>query len=206
MCPTASHEHDCLSDVIGVPPWMRRAPGPLRGVSGRAPATGTRAAEPASPRCMQLTTSNDLTASCDRDVNVRELTEQSRIVMYFCPCSPLSPEDGHHSGALDLAEHRAFDFHRDDFLALNSSLLGLSSAPHKQQRAVAADLQRLLLSDPMLCLAVELHLRTFTVDETRWYCRSVVVLARSKAHLLPDTCRPEGTPTSTIAYMQAQGL
>jgi peroxiredoxin len=147
-----------------------------------------------------------LTASSGRVVDLGELAEQSHIVLYFYPGTSVSPEDGHRSAALDIAEHRAFDLSRDDFLALNSRVLGVSSESHEQQRAVAADLQHLLLSDPPACLAVELHLRTFTVDEKRWYCRNVVVLARGKAHLLADTRSPDVAPARTIAWMRAQGF
>jgi len=109
-------------------------------------------------------------------VDLGELADQSRIVLCFYPGGP------------------------------NSRVLGLSSEPHEQQRAIAADLRHLLLYDPAACLAVELHLRTFTLDETRWYCRNIVVFARGKAHELPETRGPEGTPARTIAWMRAQGL
>jgi len=169
-------------------------------VSGLPPLAGATTDGLASPAKISLTASSGDVVNLDGEL------EQSSIVLYFFPGAQVSPEEGHESPELDAAQHRAFDEHRDNFLALNSLVLGVSSQPHEQQRVAAADLQHLLLSDPTARLADELNLRTFSMNDTRWYCRAVVVLAREKAHVLSQTRGAGASASQTIAWMRAQGL
>jgi peroxiredoxin len=107
-----------------------------------------------------------------------ELAEVSRAVLYFYPGHVCSPEGGYDSPALDEAQHRAFARHWSDFLALNCLALGVSSqSRHEQSVAVSA----LGVGHPLLCdgdrrLADELGLPTFTVDNTAWYCRLMLIV------------------------------
>jgi peroxiredoxin len=149
-----------------------------------------------------------LTANTGEVVDLFELAAKSPVVAYFYPAAEVSPEDGYQSLALDAAQHRAFTAHRPDFLARNCRVLGISSQPHEQQRlaALETEVEHLLLCDTSLWFARELSLRTFSIDEVRWYCRSLVVFARDRVHVFSTVRSAQGSPAQAIGWMRAQGI
>lgn len=149
-----------------------------------------------------------LTDHTGATVDVSELAGEARLVIYFYPGTVCSFDDGHDSQALDAAQHRAFTAHHADFLARNCVVLGVSSQPHEQQRAAASDtdIEHLLVSDPELRFTRHFDLRTFTVDDLRWYCRSMMVLAGAVVHVFKTVGSPEGSPAQAIAWMRSQGI
>jgi peroxiredoxin len=107
-----------------------------------------------------------------------ELPRLDRAILYLYPGNLWSPEDGYDSPALDDAQHRAFADHWPDFLALNCTVLGISSQPLDEQRVIAAALG---VGHPLICdadasVARELGLPTFSVDYVDWYCRAALVI------------------------------
>ncbi len=107
-----------------------------------------------------------------------DLVEARKALLYFYPGNVCSPEAGYDSPALDEAQHRAFARHWSDFLALNCMVLGVSSQSHDEQSIVATALGvgHPLLCDSELRVARELGLPTFAVDNTKRYCRFMLVV------------------------------
>jgi peroxiredoxin len=171
-------------------------------VSNRAPYAGPRARPWLSGPELPLT---DHTGS---PVDVRKLAGESPLAIYFYPGAACSFDDGYDSPKHDEAQHRAFTAHHADFLARNCVVLGVSSQPHEQQHVAAAhtSIEHLLVSDPELLFARHFDLRTFTVDDIRLYCRSMMVLAGELAHVFTMVRTPEGSPAQAITWMRNQGI
>jgi peroxiredoxin len=107
-----------------------------------------------------------------------DLSSLDRAVLYLYPGNLCSPEDGYDSPAVDEAQHCAFADHWPDFLALNCSVLGMSSQSLEQQSVVVAALG---VGQPLLCdadarVGRALGLPTFSVDDIDWYCRAALVV------------------------------
>jgi hypothetical protein len=46
----------------------------------------------------------------------------------------------------------------------------------------------------------------FTVNNLRWHCRSMMVLAGAAVHVFKTVRSPEGSPAQAIAWLRGQGI
>lgn len=99
-------------------------------------------------------------------------------VIYLFPGGPWSPDGGSGSGLGDVAQHRAFERHREDLLAYCLTAVGVSSQPARVLEASRVEhrVGHELWSDPGLSLADAVGLPTFIWAGVRWYRRLVMVV------------------------------
>lgn len=137
-----------------------------------------------------------------------DLVEVGRAVLYFYPGNVCSPEAGYDSPALDEAQHLSFARRWSDFLALNCMVLGVSSQSHDEQSIVASALGfgHPLLCDDELRLARELCLPTFTVENTDWYLRLMLVINDGLiARAFYPVSGATRSPAKAVAWMRQHG-
>ena len=145
-----------------------------------------------------------LQATTGATVDLLALAGESMLLLYGYPGTSVSPEDGHHSPRLDDALHREFTSQHEVLRRKGWQVMGVSSQPAEQQRTLVAQagLEHVLLHDPDARLGRELNLRTFTVNDLHWYCRTLVVIANGDAIEL-QTVR---TADAFLTWLQDSGL
>jgi peroxiredoxin len=131
------------------------------------------------------------------------------VVVYFYPGTAYSPDGGSDTTSADVAQHRAFDRHHDDFVAHSLRAIGVSSASERALRTSVFE-NRLghhdLWSDPKLELAQALELPTFELAGEGGYRRlTMIVLGGSITKVFFPIESPERSAAQAIWWLKATG-